>query len=406
MNRPRVAVTGLGVVSAFGPDCAALRRGLRAGVRPLREVTLFDPTPYRSRVAGEVPAFESPLTGLARRRASRADHLGVLAATEAITMAGLAASDLIGAAVIHGTGAGGAHLLEVYLEQLAGGNERAARASLLVPHQPATTTDLIASTLGAHGPRLSLMTACSSSATAIGYAGDLIRCGRVHVALAGGTEPLSRLTFAGFSALRAMDPQPCRPFDAARNGLTLGEGSATLVLEDLAHAQARGARVLAEVCGYGVSADAHHMTAPDPEGNGAARAMADALADAGLAPEVIDYVNAHGTATRYNDPVETLALKRIFGDHARRLMVSSTKAMTGHTLGAAGAIEAAVCVIALTDGLVPPTLGLTNPDPACDLDYVPGTARAGAIRFALSNSFGFGGNNTAVVLGRPGDAAC
>jgi 3-oxoacyl-[acyl-carrier-protein] synthase II len=400
MIRRRVVVTGVGVLSAFGLGCDALRAGLRGGARALREVTLFDATPFRSRIAGEVPAFEAPLTGLARRRASRADRLGVAAAAEAVAAAGLTRAALHGAAVVHGTGAGGAHLLEEYVARLAATGERAALASLLVPHQPATTTDVIAATFGAHGPRTTLMTACSSSATAIGYAGDLIRCGRAMVALAGGTEPLCRLTFAGFSALRAMSPEPCRPFDAERSGLTLGEGSATLVLEDLDHARARGARVLAELCGYGVSADAHHLTAPDPEGDGAARAMRDALRDAALPETAIDYVNAHGTATQYNDPVETLALKAVFGDHARRLMVSSTKAMTGHALGAAGALEAAICVFALEDRVVPPTLGLVTPDPACDLDYVPGVARERALHYALSNSFGFGGNNTALVFGR------
>ncbi|HEY3359134.1 MAG TPA: beta-ketoacyl-[acyl-carrier-protein] synthase family protein [Polyangia bacterium] len=400
MIRRRVVVTGVGVLSAFGPGCDALRAGLRAGVRALRPVTLFDATPYRSQLAGEVPPFDAPLTGLARRRASRADLLGAAAAAEAVAGAGLTAADRRGAAVVHGTGSGGAHLLEQYLEHAAAGGEGAARASLLVPHQPATTTDVIAEAFGAYGPRATLMTACSSSATAIGYAGDLIRCGRAAVALAGGTEPLCRLTYAGFSALRAMAPEPCRPFDLERNGLTLGEGSATLVLEDLAHARARGARVLAELRGYGVSADAHHMTAPDPEGDGAARAIRDALRDAELSPAAIDYVNAHGTATQYNDPVETLALKKVFGEHAAKLMVSSTKAMTGHALGAAGAIEAAICVFALRDGVIPPTLGLEHPDPACDLDYVPGAPRTRAIRFALSNSFGFGGSNTALVLGR------
>jgi 3-oxoacyl-[acyl-carrier-protein] synthase II len=403
MSRRRVVVTGVGAMTAFGPGCDALRAGLRAGQRALRPVTLFDATGYRSQIAGEVPEFEAPLTGLARRRASRADRLGVAAAAEAVAAARLSAADLGGAAVIHGTGAGGAHLLERYLGRLAERGERAARASLLVPHQPSTTTDLIAATFGAHGPRATLMTACSSSATAIAVAGDLIRCGRAAVALAGGTEPLCRLTYAGFSTLRAMDPRPCRPFDAERNGLTLGEGSATLVLEELEHARARGATILAELRGYGVSADAHHMTAPDPEGDGAARAIRDALRDAGLAPTAITYVNAHGTATQYNDPVETLALKTVFGDHAPKLMVSSTKAMTGHALGAAGALEAAICVFAMRDGIVPPTLGLERPDPACDLDYVAGAPRARAVRYALSNSFGFGGNNTALVFGREVD---
>jgi 3-oxoacyl-[acyl-carrier-protein] synthase II len=403
MIRRRVVVTGVGAMSAFGPGHEALRRGLHAGARALREISLFDPAPFRTRFAGEVPAFETPFARRVVRRASRSDLLGLCAASEAVSAAGLRGGALAAAAVVHGTGAGGAHLLEAYLAR--GVEGRKAPPSWLVPHQPATTTDLIATEAGAFGPRTTLMTACSSSATAIGYATDLVRLGRADVALAGGTESLCRLTFAGFSSLRALDPQPCRPFDAERAGLSLGEGSAILVLEELEHARRRGARILAEACGYGVSADAHHLTAPDPTGDGACRAMREALRDAGLAPSAIDYVNAHGTATQYNDPVETTAIKKAFGEHAAKLAISSTKAMFGHTLGAAGALEAAVCIVALEDDLVPPTLGLGHPDPTCDLDYVPGAARRQRLRYVLSNSFAFGGNNTSLVFGRLEEAA-
>jgi 3-oxoacyl-[acyl-carrier-protein] synthase II len=406
MTRRRVVVTGVGAMCAFGAGHDALRRGLHGGARALREVTLFDPAPFRSRLAGEVPAFEAPFRRRVVRRASRADLLGLCAAREAVHAAGLPPGALAAAAVVHGTGSGGAHLLEAYVDRtLAPGAPRPPR-TWLAPHQPATTTDLVATELGAFGPRTTLMTACSSSATAIGYAADLIRLGRAAVALAGGTEALCRLTYAGFSSLRALDPHPCRPFDAERAGLSLGEGSALLALEDLDHARRRGARVLAEVCGYGVSADAHHLTAPDPTGDGACRAMRAALRDAGLAPSDIDYVNAHGTATQYNDSVETTAIKKAFGEHAGRLAISSTKAMFGHTLGAAGALEAAVCIVALEDDLVPPTLGLVQPDPACDLDFVPGAVgRRQRLRYVLSNSFAFGGNNTSLVLGRLEEAA-
>jgi 3-oxoacyl-[acyl-carrier-protein] synthase II len=400
MIRRRVVVTGVGAMSAFGPGHEALRRGLHGGARAIRELSLFDATPFRSRLAGEVPAFEAPFPRRVVARASRSDLLGLCAAAEAVKSAGLPPGALAGAAVIHGTGAGGAHLLEAYLARTLERGPGKAPPSWLVPHQPSTTTDLIATEAGAFGPRTTLMTACSSSATAIGYAADLIRLGRADVALAGGTESLCRLTYAGFSSLRALDPAPCRPFDAERAGLTLGEGSALLVLEGLDHARRRGARILAEARGYGVSADAHHLTAPDPTGDGACRAMRDALRDAGLAPADIDYVNAHGTATQYNDPVETTAIKKAFGEHAAKLAISSTKAMFGHTLGAAGALEAAVCIVALEDDLVPPTLGLGRPDPACDLDYVPGVARRQRLRYVLSNSFAFGGNNTSLVFGR------
>ena len=304
MSRRRVVVTGLGVMSAFGAGRDAFRRGLRAGVRALHQVTLFDTGPLRSHIAGEVPAFDPPpLCGLARKRASRADLLGLRAAREAAFAAGLGVSDLAGAAVIHGTGSGGAHLLEQYVARWLAGGERRAPPSLLVPHQPCHDDRSHRRPPRGHGPppdaddRLFV----ERDRHWRGRRPDPL--GRVDVALAGGTEALCRLTYAGFSALRALDPHPCRPFDAERNGLSLGEGSAMLVLEELEHARARGARILAELCGYGVSADAHHMTAPDPEGDGAARAMSDALAEAGVPPAAVEYVNAHGTATQYNDPV-------------------------------------------------------------------------------------------------------
>jgi 3-oxoacyl-[acyl-carrier-protein] synthase II len=270
-----------------------------------------------------------------------------------------------------------------------------------VPHQPASVTDLVARRLGIVGPRTTIMTACSSSATAIGRAADLVRLGRVAVALAGGAEGLCRLTYAGFNALRAVSPEPCRPFDAERKGLSLGEGAAVLVLEEEMHARARGAEVLGFLAGWGMTADAHHMTAPHPEGDGAARAMLAALADAELAPEAIDYVNAHGTATPHNDAAEVLALRRVFGERAARLPVSSTKSMVGHTLGAAGAVEAVASLCALRGGYVPPTMGLERPDPAFGaLDFVPGAAREARVGAVLSSSFAFGGNNTVLVFTR------
>jgi 3-oxoacyl-[acyl-carrier-protein] synthase II len=229
---------------------------------------------------------------------------------------------------------------------------------------------------------------------------DLIRAGRARCVLAGGTEALCRLTFGGFTALRAMDDRPCRPFHAERKGLTLGDGAAMLVLEEQERARARGVRPYAELAGYGVSADAHHLTAPPPDGRGAVAAMRAALRDAGVAAEQVQYINAHGTATLHNDPVEVAAIRATFGAHADRVAVSSTKAMTGHALGAAGALEATVCALAIREELVPPTLRLDRPDPACDLDLVPDTARRAELDVVLSNSFAFGGNNTTLVLRR------
>jgi 3-oxoacyl-(acyl-carrier-protein) synthase len=271
-------------------------------------------------------------------------------------------------------------------------------AGRLVSMPVHATADVLGSLLGCRGLRATLATACSSSANAIGLAADLIQEGRADAMLAGGADAHCKMTYAGFNSLQALDPQVCRPFDRRRAGLSLGEGAAMLVLEEEGRARKRGATVFAEFAGYGTSADAHHMTAPDPAGRGAVAAMRRALAEARVDPADVGYVNAHGTGTPQNDPIETRAVKTVFGEHARRLAVSSTKSQVGHCLGAAGAIEILATVLALHHGFVPPTVNLDEPDPECDLDYVPGVARAERVRIALSNSYGFGGNNTSVVL--------
>lgn len=389
----RVAVTGLGVVSALGPDLAAFSDGLRAGRSGIAPLTLFDPTGFRTRLAAQAPDPAPPLPPESLATASRPDRFGLQAAFEAVAQAGLEARDLDAAALVFGTGTGGLNSSEQFLR----GDDDVA---LLVPHQPASVTDLVARHLGIFGPRSTIMTACSSSATAIGYAGDRIRLGHVDVALAGGAEGLTRLTCAGFGCLRATAPgdEPCRPFDAERKGLTLGDGAAVLVLEELERARARGATVLAILAGWGMTADAHHMTAPHPEGEGAARAMRAALDDALLAPEAIGYINAHGTGTPHNDAAETLAIKAVLGGRAPSVPVSSIKSMVGHTLGAAGAIEAVASVLTLARGFIPPTVNLRVPDPAFGLDYVPGAAREARVGAVLSSSFAFGGNNTCLVF--------
>lgn len=392
MRRP-VAVTGIGVVSALGLDLSSFTAGLRAGRSGIGPLTLFDTTGFRAKLAAQAPHPTPPVDAAQLRTASRPDRFGLQAALAAVAHAGLTPAERREAAVIFGTGTGGLTTTEHYLQQ--GGD-----AALLVPHQPASVTDLVARQLGAFGPRTTIMTACSSSATAIGYAADRIRLGHVDVALAGGAEGLTRLTYAGFGCLRATAPgdEPCRPFDAARKGLTLGEGAAVLVLEALERARARGATVLALLAGWGITADAHHMTAPHPEGEGAARAMRQALTDAELAVEQVGYVNAHGTGTPHNDAAETRALVAVLGKRASAVPVSSIKSMVGHTLGAAGAIEAAATVLALHHGFLPPTVHLRTPDPALALDYIPGVARTMAVEAALSNSFAFGGNNTVLAF--------
>jgi 3-oxoacyl-[acyl-carrier-protein] synthase II len=398
MSRRRVAVTGLGAVTALGPDVGAFEAGLRAARSGVRELSLFETEGFRSHLAAQAPEPTPPLEEAKLQGASRPDRFGLQAAFEAVRAAGLSADEVRASALVLGTGTGGAGITEIYFRRYMAKED--PLASLLVPHQPASVTDLVARHLDVRGPRTTIMTACSSSATAIGYAGDRIRLGHVDVALAGGAEGLCRLTYAGFNALRAMSPEPCRPFDADRKGLNLGEGAAVLVLEEWERARARGATILAELAGYGCTADAYHMTAPHPEGDGAARAMRAALADAGLGPDDIGYVNAHGTATPHNDAAETAALKAVLGARAASVPVSSIKSMVGHTLGAAGAIEAAASVLTITRGFIPPTVNLRNPDPAFGLDYVPGAARQTSVGVVVSNSFAFGGNNTSLVFTR------
>ncbi len=264
----------------------------------------------------------------------------------------------------------------------------------------ASSADHIASKLSLMGPKTTFMTACSSGATAIGYARDLIRSGMAEVIIAGGTEPLSRITYASFNSLKAVDKEYCKPFDKNRQGLSLGEGAGIMILESLSRAQSRGARIYAEVLGYGVSCDSHHMTAPDPEASGAVRCMNTALQDAGVHHTSVNYINAHGTATPANDLMETRGIKKVFGERAYEIPVSSTKSMTGHTLGASGAIEGVVSVLGIVYRFIPPTIHRTEPDPECDLDYVTEGSRKEDVSIVLSNSFAFGGNNTSIVFGR------
>jgi len=300
--------------------------------------------------------------------------------------------------------------VEQSYELFASGNLRRVSPFFIPRLIPNMASGHIALRFGARGPNYAITSACASGAHAIGDAFALIREGRQDVMLAGGAEaPVCLLGVGGFAAMRALatgfndEPERAsRPFDARREGFVIAEGAGTLVLEELEHARRRGARIYAEVCGYGANCDAYHITQPAPEGAGAAECMALALADAGLPPTAIGYVNAHGTGTPYNDEAETLAVKRVFGEHAARLAISSTKSMTGHLLGASGTIEAAYTVLALVRGVLPPTINLDEPDPACDLDYVPHRSRPAAIEAALSNSFGFGGTNATLALRRLG----
>lgn len=402
---PQVVVTGLGTVNALAGSVSEFATALRAGTCGIGPVTVFDSTGYRSRIAAEVRRADADApAGIApalRRRLSRSDIFALRATAEALADAGLTGAvprERIGL-VLGGTTGGMLRGEESLRERIQGTRDQYTSASVLGAAISASA-DVLADTFDLAGPRLSLSTACSSSANALGAALDWISLGRADVVVAGGTESLCRMTFAGFNALHALSLEPCRPFDRERSGLSLGEGAAILVVESAEHAARRGARVHAELLSYGNSADAHHLTAPHPEGTGAALAMRRALMRAGLAPEDIDYINAHGTGTPLNDTVEATAIAAVFGEAAARLAVSSTKGAVGHTLGAAGAIEALATILALRDGFLPPTVNLANPDPACAFDLVPRDSRPASLRYALSNSYGFGGNNTSVVLGR------
>jgi 3-oxoacyl-[acyl-carrier-protein] synthase II len=409
--RRRVVITGLGLITPLGQGKDALWEGLTLPRRVIGAITRFDATGYSTRIAAEVKDFD-PTQFMERkdaRRASRFIQFAIGATHLALQDAQLAITDAnreqIG--VLIGSGIGGIDYMDTQVRLLE--RHGPDRVSPFLPAMMISdmASGMVSIHFGIKGPNLCAVTACSTGADAIGLATRLIQYGDAEVMLAGGAEAaIEPIGIAGFCAARAMstrndDPEHAsRPFDAERDGFVMGEGAGVLVLESLEHAQARGARIYAEVLGYGMTADAYHITQPDPDGDGALRAMRKALRDAGLQPTAIDYINAHGTSTRYNDAKETLAIKRLLGEDAYRVPVSSTKSVTGHLLGAAGAVEAAICVLALQHQTVPPTLNYKHPDPECDLDYVPNAPRPATLRYVMTNSFGFGGHNSVLVLGQ------
>lgn len=385
-----VAVTGLGVVSPFGAGVKAYWEGISSGACAIRPITLIDTEGFRCRIAAEVP---DTLGGSTRR--SRADRFALAAAREALDDAGIGRAERADTALIIGAVGGGMLEAEAwYWQRSRGVAEPMPRA--LASCFPSAHADVVGSVLGLGGPRETVVTACSSGAASLAMAADLVADGVVAVALAGGVDALTRICFMGFNTLKLLDPTPCRPFDRDRRGMSIGEGAAFVVLEDPARARARDARIYAELTGYGMSTDAFHVTSPHPEGEGMARAMRAALAQAGITPASVGYANAHGTATPQNDRIEARALREVFGEGG--LLVSSTKSMIGHTISAAGAIELATTVLAVRDQIAPPTINYRVPDPECDLNYVPNTAVAARIRAAISNSFGFGGHNDCLLV--------
>ncbi len=409
MSRRKVVVTGLGIVCPTGNNVADAWRNIVAGQSGITRITRFDASPFASQIAGEVKGFDAAAV-LDPKEARRLDtfiHYGLAAAMQAVQDAGIVATESnaerIG--VVIGSGIGGLPMIEETHAALVAGGARKISPFFV----PGSIINMIAGilsiNLGFKGPNLAIVTACTTSTHSIGEAARLIQYGDADVVVAGGAEStVSPLGVGGFAAMRALstrndDPATAsRPWDKGRDGFVLGEGAGVLVLEEYEHARARGANIYCEVAGYGMSADANHMTAPCADGDGALRCMRNALRDAGLAPEAVDYINAHGTSTPLGDLAETVAVKRCLGAHADKVAVSSTKSMTGHLLGAAGGVEAAFSVLSLRDQVVPPTINLHDPDEGCDLDYVPNEARSMKLRVALSNSFGFGGTNGSLVF--------
>ncbi len=416
MNPRRVVVTGIGPITAAGIGTRRLWDGLRAGRSPVREIDRFDASPFRSRIAAQIDDFDAN-TFMDSGQARRLDRFGqftIAAAALALDDAGLEPGRLDAGrvAVQMGSALGGVSHAEHQLARFLERGVKAVDPRLALTVFAGAASCNIAITFGFSGPNSTNAMSCASGTIAIGDAWKLIRDGTVDVALAGGSEaPLSQLSYGAFAIIRAMstrndEPElACRPFDKDRDGFVMGEGACVLVLEELAHAQSRGARIYAELLGYGNTNDAHHMTAPRPDGAQATRAMEIALATAGMGPADVDYVSAHGSSTPLNDSTETRAIKGALGTRAFEIPVSATKPYYGHALGASGAIEAGITCLAMHGDWVPPTLNHDTPEEACDLDYVPGSGRSHQVDVAVSNSFGFGGINAAIVLGRFGPPA-
>jgi 3-oxoacyl-[acyl-carrier-protein] synthase II len=405
----RVVVTGLGLITPLGTGIQKTWEAICKGSSGIDRITSFDAAEYPVQIAGEVKDF-NPEDFIERKEVKKMDifiQYALGAGTMAVDHAGLKISeenaDRVG--VIVGAGIGGINSIERYHSVLLESGQRRISPFFI----PMLITNLAAGQIsmrfGARGPNSCVTTACAAGTHAIGDSFKIIQRGAADAMIAGGSESaITPLTIAGFANMKALSThneiprQASRPFDLERDGFVIAEGAGIVVLEELESARRRGAHILAEIVGYGLTADAYHMTAPDPEGRGVVNCMRMALNDAGLEPTAIDYINAHGTSTPYNDKHETAAIKKVFGEHARKLAVSSTKSMTGHLLGAAGGVEAAICALALAEGVIPPTINYENPDPECDLDYVPNHARHAELTTVLSNSFGFGGTNACIVL--------
>ncbi|MED4646801.1 beta-ketoacyl-ACP synthase II [Bacillus inaquosorum] len=408
MSKKRVVVTGLGALSPLGNDVDTSWNNAINGVSGIGPITRVDAEEYPAKVAAELKDFnvEDYMDKKEARKMDRFTQYAVVAAKMAVEDADLNITDEIAprVGVWVGSGIGGLETLESQFEIFLTKGPRRVSPFFVPMMIPDMATGQISIALGAKGVNSCTVTACATGTNSIGDAFKVIQRGDADVMVTGGTEaPLTRMSFAGFSANKALSTNPdpktaSRPFDKNRDGFVMGEGAGIIVLEELEHALARGAKIYGEIVGYGSTGDAYHITAPAQDGEGGARAMQEAIRDAGIAPEEIDYINAHGTSTYYNDKYETMAIKTVFGEHAHKLAVSSTKSMTGHLLGAAGGIEAIFSVLAIKEGVIPPTINIQTPDEECDLDYVPDEARRQDLNYVLSNSLGFGGHNATLIF--------
>mgnify|MGYP000936039886 CR=1 FL=1 len=407
----RVAVVGLGAVTPLGHDLPTTWGGILAGRTGVGPITQFDTTDLRTRIAAEVKGFDPTQYMDAKevRRTDRFVHFAVAAAQEALAQSGLdiPKEDPTRVGVLIGSAVGGIHVLLEQLDVMASRGARRVSPFAVTGLMLNAASGQLSLLLGVRGPSLGLATACATGSHSLGEAAEVIRRGDADIMIAGGSEAgLVSIAMAAFDNMHAVstrneEPERAsRPFDADRDGFVVGEGAAVMVLERFDRAKARGATIYAELLGYGATNDGYHIAQPEPDGNGATEAMLAALRVSGLQPTDVDYINAHGTSTKLNDAIETRAIKRVFGEHAHNLPVSSTKSMTGHLLGAAGAMEAVFCVLAMRDQILPPTVNYETPDPECDLDYVPNVARPAEVNVCLSNSFGLGGHNGTVALRR------
>lgn len=415
MNKRRVVVTGVGLITPLGTGTEKSWKNLLDGRSGIRKITQFDATHFTCQVAGEVPDFEINqfIEIKEQKKMDRFIHFAFAAAKMAVEDSGFKITkdnaDRIG--VLVGSGIGGLSAIEHYHTILLEKGPKRISPFFI----PMLIINLAAGQIsihfGAKGPNSAVATACASGTHSIGDAFKIIKRGEADAMISGGTEAvITPLAVGGFSSMKALstrnnEPEKAsRPFDRDRDGFVMGEGAGIMVLEDMEHALSRGAKIYAEITGYGMTGDAYHITSPPPEGEGAARCMRASLKDANIHPEEIEYINAHGTSTKYGDELETQAIKSVFGKHAYKFALSSTKSMTGHLLGAAGGVEGVICALSIFNKIIPPTINLENPDPECDLDYVPNKARAMDINMAMSNSFGFGGTNACIIFKRYTDS--